>query len=103
MSKFSELRFASKVVIISIISIITYIISDIVILLASGVEPSITPYVFGFFGGELTLLAAKRIFVKEDSQTTPSVKTKSTKANITDRNIALYNAIYSLAKENSKG
>lgn len=65
MIKFSGLRFASKVVIVSVIAIIVYILGDIAILLTTGVEPSITPYVFGFFGGELTLLAAKRIFVKE--------------------------------------
>lgn len=78
MSKFSELRFASKIVVISVISVATYIVADIVILLTSGVEPSITPYVFGFFGGELTLLAAKRIFVKESATTTTSSKGSST-------------------------
>ena len=78
MSKFSELRFASKIVVISVVSIAAYIIGDIIILLTSGVEPAITPYVFGFFGGELTLLAAKRIFVKESATTTTSAKSGST-------------------------
>ncbi len=35
---------------------------DIVVLYTTGSEPEITPYVFGFFGGELFILAAKRIF-----------------------------------------
>lgn len=76
MIKFSELRFASQVVIIAVVFIVLYIVTDIVILLTNGVEPSITPYVFGFFGGELTLLAAKRIFVKE-SVASNSTTTKS--------------------------
>lgn len=78
MVKFSKLRFASKVVILCVLVIFLYILADIIILLTSGVEPAITPYVFGFFGGELMLLAAKRIFVKESNKTTIASKTGNT-------------------------
>jgi len=62
MNKVKKTRFATKIVIASIICIIVYIIIDIMLLCIIGSEPEITPYVFGFFGGELSLLAAKRIF-----------------------------------------
>ena len=62
MNKAKKTRFATKIVIVSIICIIFYIILDIVVLYTTGSEPEITPYVFGFFGGELFILAAKRIF-----------------------------------------
>ena len=77
MAKFSKLRFASQVVIASVLAIVVYIIVDIIILLTIGFEPSITPYVFAFFGGELMLLAAKRIFVKE-FEITKSAKSENT-------------------------
>lgn len=85
MAKFSELRFASKVVIMSVMSIVLYIIADIIILLATGSEPAITPYVFGFFGGELTLLAAKRIFVKEATSTSTSTAKSGTSTVVTTK------------------
>ena len=66
MAKFNTLRFASKIVIISIIAIIIYTTVDVVIFMNMGDEPAITPYFYSFFGGELILCAAKRIFSKED-------------------------------------
>jgi hypothetical protein len=75
MAKFKRLRFASQIVVVSITAISIYILIDIAALLITGTEPTITPYVFGFFGGELTLLAAKRILVKEGTTATTSTKT----------------------------
>ena len=70
MNKVKKVRFASKIVVLSIICIIIYIIIDIILLCAVGDEPEITPYVFAFFGGELTLLAAKRIFTDNKTNKT---------------------------------
>lgn len=63
--RFNKLRFASVIVIFSVVAISLYTILDVIIFLKTGSELEyITPYVFSFFGGELVLLAAKRIFTK---------------------------------------
>lgn len=68
MNKFKKTRFASKIVLIAITFVGLYVITDIVMFYINGSEPEITPFVFGFFGGELTLLAAKRIFTKNKKE-----------------------------------
>jgi len=68
MNRFKKTRFASKVVIVAIVFVVIYIIADVTMFYVTDLEPSITPYVFGFFGGELTLLAAKRIFTKSKKE-----------------------------------
>jgi hypothetical protein len=67
MNKWKKIRFATKIVVVCIICIILYIIVDLILFKTNLQEPEITPYVFGFFGGELMILAAKRIFA--DSKT----------------------------------
>jgi hypothetical protein len=61
MNNLKKIRFATIVVIISIICIILYTIVDLFLFYQTGNEPEITPYIFGFFGTELTVLAIKRI------------------------------------------
>lgn len=69
MSKFKAMRFASLVVVLAIINVTIFTIIDILLLAFTNLEPTaIMPYFFGFWGGEMVLLAAKRIFVKENSK-----------------------------------
>lgn len=67
MAKFNKMRFASVVVILAIINITLFAIVDIILFVSVGREPTeIMPYFFGFWGCEIVVLAAKRIFVRDD-------------------------------------
>lgn len=76
MAKFNKLRFASVVVILAIINIMLFTITNFIFLAVFSTEATeIMPYFFGFWGCEVVVLAAKRIFEESKTKTT-AVKEK---------------------------
>ena len=73
MAKFNKLRFASIVIILAIINVMLFTAVNFVFLAVFSTEAAeIMPYFFGFWGCEIVVLAAKRIF--------ETAKTKNTTA-----------------------
>ena len=63
MAKFNKLRFASIVIILAIINVMLFTAVNFVFLAVFSTEATeIMPYFFGFWGCEVVVLAAKRIF-----------------------------------------
>lgn len=70
MAKFNKLRFASIVVILAIINIMLFTITNFIFLAVFSTEATeIMPYFFGFWGCEVVVLAAKRIFEERKTKT----------------------------------
>ena len=70
MAKFNKLRFASIVIILAIINIMLFTIANFVFLAVFSTEATeIMPYFFGFWGCEVVVLAAKRIFETAKTKT----------------------------------
>jgi len=63
MAKFNKLRFASIVIILAIVNVMIFTAVNFVFLAVFSTEATeIMPYFFGFWGCEVVVLAAKRIF-----------------------------------------
>jgi len=63
------MRFASFIVLLAIVNITVFTIIDIILLATIGVElVEIMPYFFAFWGGEMVMLAAIRIFGKDEKK-----------------------------------
>lgn len=63
MAKFNKLRFASIVIILAIANVMLFTTVNFVFLAVFSTEATeIMPYFFGFWGCEVVVLAAKRIF-----------------------------------------
>lgn len=76
MAKFNKLRFASIVIILAIINVMLFTAVNFVFLAIFSTEATeIMPYFFGFWGCEVVVLAAKRIFETAKTKNT-TVKEK---------------------------
>ena len=70
MAKFNKLRFASIVVILAIINVMLFTITNFIFLAVFYTEETeIIPYFFGFWGCEVVVLAAKSIFEERKTKT----------------------------------